>query len=108
MDQERRTSIARGGLTLLLGGGIVGAIALSGVSVTTALIGALLGLSAALLVTGYKTDRQALLAVWFAPVVAAIVLFLFADGGSGDTLLLQAGLLAVIGVGQVLLSQLGG
>ncbi|WP_435348286.1 hypothetical protein [Haloarchaeobius sp. HRN-SO-5] len=107
MDQERRTRIARGGLSLLLAGGVVGVVALAGLPVTTALLSGLVGVGVACLLVGVYADRPVAMAVWLSPVVAAVVLALFGDAGS-DSLLTQAALLGVIGVAQVIFSQVRG
>lgn len=103
MDQTRRTRVARGGLSLLLAGVIVGVVTVTGVPASTVLALALVVVGVAALVVGSVADQQVLLGVWLAPVVAGVVLYAF----EAATLGTQAALLVAIGVAQLLFSQVG-
>jgi hypothetical protein len=103
MDASSRTRVARGGLSLLLAGVVVGIAAASGLQNTTGLAITLVVFGVAALVVGKVTEQQVLLGIWLAPVVAGVIVYAFEP----DALLTQAFLLGAIGVAQLLFSQAG-
>ncbi|MFD1646575.1 hypothetical protein [Haloarchaeobius litoreus] len=103
MDASSRTRVARGGLSLLLAGAIVGLVAVSGLQNTTGLAVAFVVFGVAALVVGKAAEQQVLLGIWLAPVVAGVIVYAFEP----DALLTQSFLLGVIGVAQLLFSQAG-
>ncbi|WP_256295756.1 hypothetical protein [Haloarchaeobius salinus] len=103
MDASSRTRVARGGLSLLLAGAIVGIVAASGVQNTTGLAVTLVVSGVVALVVGKAVEQQVLLGIWLAPVVAGVIVYVFEP----DALLTQSFLLGVIGVAQLLFSQAG-
>ncbi|MFC4405136.1 hypothetical protein [Haloarchaeobius iranensis] len=103
MDASSRTQVARGGLSLLLAGAIVGLVAASGIQNATGLAVTLVVVGALALVVGKAAEQQVLLGVWLAPVVAGVIVYVFEP----DALLTQAFLLGVVGIAQLLFSQTG-
>ncbi|WP_435359771.1 hypothetical protein [Haloarchaeobius sp. DFWS5] len=106
MEQDQRTSIARGGLSFLLAGVVVFVIGITNTPSS-------LGLAVALVVLGlliggvaYQFDQPILAAIWMAPVIAAVVLFVQQDT-DGPGLVTQALIVGAIGIAQVFFSQIG-
>lgn len=103
MDASSRTRVARGGLSLLLAGALVGIVSASGLQNTTGLAVTLVVLGVVALAVGKAVEQQVLLGIWLAPVVAGIIVYAFEPAA----LLTQAFLLGAIGVAQLLFSQIG-
>ncbi|WP_435334146.1 hypothetical protein [Haloarchaeobius sp. TZWWS8] len=106
MEQEKRTGIARGGVSFILAAAVVFVLGVTNTPTTTGLAAALAVLGVAIAIGAQVLDNPVLAAVWLAPVVAAVVVFLH-QGSSGQDLLTQAFVVGAIGVAQVFFSQVG-
>ncbi|WP_267641615.1 hypothetical protein [Haloarchaeobius amylolyticus] len=106
MEQSQRTGIARGGLSFMLAAVVIFAVGATGTYPSDGLLAALVVLGVAIVVASRLLENPMLAAVWFAPIVAAIVLFLQQDTSS-ENLVTQSVVVGAIGVAQVLFSQVG-
>ncbi|WP_435365480.1 hypothetical protein [Haloarchaeobius sp. DYHT-AS-18] len=106
MEQSQRTGIARGGLSFMLAAVVIFAVGATRTYPSDGIIAALVVLGVAVAIASQVLDNPVLAAVWFAPVVAAIVLFLQQDTPS-ENLVTQSVVVGAIGVAQVLFSQVG-
>ncbi|WP_439028260.1 hypothetical protein [Haloarchaeobius sp. DT45] len=106
MEQSQRTGIARGGLSFMLAAVVIFAVGATQTYPSDGLLAALVVLGLAVAVASQVLENPVLAAVWFAPIVAAIVLFLQQDTSS-ENLVTQSVVVGAIGVAQVLFSQAG-
>jgi len=104
MDQSQRTRIARGGLSLVVAGVLIAAVAALDVGASSGLFAALVIVGVAAAAAGRVAERPVFAAVWPAPLFAAAGLYLFAGDGR-SALFAEAGLFVVVGVGQLIFSQ---
>jgi hypothetical protein len=106
MEQAQRTRIARGGLSFLLAAAVVFLVGLTNTYPSDEIIVSLVVVGIALAIGSQLLGNPVLEAVWLAPIIAAFVLY-FQQETPGPDLMVQAVIVAGIGVMQVLFSQVG-
>jgi len=104
MEQSQRTRIAQGGLSLVVAGVLIAAVAALDLGASPGVLAALVVGGVGLAIAGYAGDQPALAAVWPAPLFAAVGLYLFASDGR-TALFVEALLFVLVGVAQLIFSQ---